>query len=51
MNPQPFPGFEHFPTHHCVTGSLRHIYAFTAIPSAKNCCWAWAQAWDSSTGT
>ena len=22
----PFPGFARFPTHHCVTGSLRHIY-------------------------
>ena len=21
-------GFEHFTTHHCVTGSQRHIYAF-----------------------
>jgi len=28
MSLQPFPDFEHFPTHHCVTGSLRHIYAF-----------------------
>ncbi len=25
---QPIPGFFHFNTHHCVTGSLRHIYAF-----------------------
>ena len=26
---QPFPNFKHFTTtHHCVTGSLRHIYAF-----------------------
>ncbi len=28
MSLQAFPGFVHFPTHHCVTGSLRHIYAF-----------------------
>ncbi len=28
MSLQSFPGFEHFPTHHCITGSLRHIYAF-----------------------
>jgi len=25
---EPLPGFQHFQTHHCVTGSLRHIYAF-----------------------
>ena len=25
---QPFPGFAPFPTHHCVTGSLRHIYEY-----------------------
>jgi len=23
---KPLPGFKHFPTHHCVTGSMRHIY-------------------------
>lgn len=23
---EPFPGFRSFPTHHCVTGSMRHIY-------------------------
>lgn len=28
MTAHPIPGFQHFPTHHCVTGSLRHIYAF-----------------------
>ena len=26
MTIQPFPGFRAFPTHHCVTGSLRHVY-------------------------
>ena len=25
---EPVAGFEHFPTHHCVTGSMRHIYVF-----------------------
>jgi len=25
---KPLAGFQHFPTHHCVTGSMRHIYAF-----------------------
>ena len=24
----PLPGFTHFTTHHCVTGSMRHVYAF-----------------------
>ena len=28
MTPQPLAGFRHFPTHHCVTGSMRHVYAY-----------------------
>jgi hypothetical protein len=28
MSLQPFPGFQSFKTHHCVTGSLRHVYLF-----------------------
>jgi hypothetical protein len=24
----PIPNFTHFETHHCVTGSMRHLYAF-----------------------
>ena len=35
MHPQPFPGFMHFPTHHCVTGSLRHIYALHGYPVSE----------------
>jgi hypothetical protein len=23
---EPFPEFRAFPTHHCVTGSMRHVY-------------------------
>jgi hypothetical protein len=23
---EPFPGFHAFPTHHSVTGSMRHVY-------------------------
>ena len=23
---RPVPGFATYPTHHCVTGSLKHIY-------------------------
>jgi hypothetical protein len=26
MTLEPFPGFRPFPTHHCVTGSMRHVY-------------------------
>jgi hypothetical protein len=26
MTPQPLEGFQHFTTHHCVTGSMRHVY-------------------------
>ena len=32
---QPFPGFKHFTTHHCVTGSLRHIYAYHDYPISE----------------
>ena len=28
MTLKPLEGFQNFPTHHCVTGSMRHIYAF-----------------------
>lgn len=35
MNLQPFAGFKHFPSHHCVTGSLRHIYEFNAFPISE----------------
>jgi hypothetical protein len=31
----PVPGFQHFTTHHCVTGSLRHIYAFHEHPISE----------------
>jgi hypothetical protein len=32
---QPLPGFKHFTTHHCVSGSLRHIYAFYGYPISE----------------
>ncbi|MGD0706854.1 MAG: BtrH N-terminal domain-containing protein [Anaerolineaceae bacterium] len=35
MTLQPFPGFKHFTTHHCVTGSLRHIYEFHDHPISE----------------
>lgn len=28
MPPQPLTGFKSLKTHHCVTGSMRHVYAF-----------------------
>lgn len=28
MNIQPFPGFKHFYTHHCVSGSMAQVYQF-----------------------
>jgi hypothetical protein len=28
-------GFEHFPTHHCVTGSLRHVYVYNDHPVSE----------------
>jgi hypothetical protein len=33
---QPFPGFEAFPTHHCVTGSLRHVYEYHGYPISED---------------
>jgi hypothetical protein len=35
MTLQPLPGFTHFTTHHCVTGSLRHMYAFNGYPISE----------------
>jgi hypothetical protein len=35
MSLQPFEGFQHFTTHHCVTGSQRHIYAFHGYPVSE----------------
>jgi hypothetical protein len=28
MSPEPFPGFVSLETHHCITGSMKHIYAY-----------------------
>lgn len=25
---EPLPGFQHFTTHHCVTGSMQHVYVY-----------------------
>ena len=33
---QPLPGFAAFPTHHCVTGSLRHIYEHHGFPISED---------------
>ena len=32
---QTLPGFKHFNSHHCVTGSLRHIYEFYGYPISE----------------
>lgn len=32
---QPINGFQHFTSHHCLTGSLRHIYAFHGYPLSE----------------
>jgi hypothetical protein len=31
----PLPGFKAFDTHHCITGSMRHIYAFNEHPISE----------------
>ena len=35
MTVQPLQGLECWPTHHCVTGSLRHIYEFHGYPISE----------------
>jgi hypothetical protein len=32
---RPFPGFGSYPTHHCVTGSLKHVYDFHGYPISE----------------
>lgn len=33
--PRAFPGFESYPTHHCVTGSMKHVYDFHGHPISE----------------
>jgi hypothetical protein len=35
MSLKPLPGFNPFPTHHCVTGSMRHMYEFHDYPISE----------------
>jgi uncharacterized protein DUF4872/butirosin biosynthesis protein H-like len=32
---RPFPDFATYPTHHCVTGSLKHVYDFHGFPVSE----------------
>jgi len=32
----PFDGFEMYPTHHCITGSVKHIYDFHRYPVSED---------------
>lgn len=36
MTLKPFTGFEMYPTHHCVTGSVKHIYDFHGYPISED---------------
>ena len=36
MTLEPFSGFTTYPTHHCVTGSLKHIYDFHGFPVTED---------------
>ncbi|MCK4392668.1 hypothetical protein KAX17_07145 [Candidatus Bipolaricaulota bacterium] len=36
MTLKPLPGFKSFITHHCVTGSMRHIYEFYGYPVSES---------------
>ena len=33
---RPFPGFATYPTHHCVTGSLKHVYDHHGYPISED---------------
>lgn len=35
MTLKPFPGFNSLETHHCVTGSMLHIYRFNGVPVSE----------------
>ncbi len=35
MNIQPLPGFNHFYTHHCVSGSMAQVYQFNKHPISE----------------
>ena len=35
MNIQPLPGFNHFYTHHCVSGSMAQVYQFNDHPISE----------------
>ena len=35
MAPSLLPGFRALPTHHCITGSLRHIYEYNGYPLSE----------------
>ncbi len=35
MTLKPLEGFQHFTTHHCVTGSMRHIYVYNDHPVSE----------------
>jgi len=51
MNLQPFLGFKHFTTQHCVTGSMRHIYEFKGYPISEEMLLGLGAGWGSFTGT
>lgn len=36
MTLQAFPGFEAYPTHHCVTGSVKHLYDYHNYPISED---------------
>ena len=35
MGPKPFPGFRSLETHHCMTGSMRHVYEHNGYPISE----------------
>ena len=35
MTLEPLEGFQHFTTHHCITGSMRHVYVYNDHPISE----------------
>ena len=33
---RPFPDFATYPTHHCVTGSKKHVYDYHGFPISED---------------
>ena len=47
----PFPDFATYPTHHCVTGSVKHVYDYHGSPISEDLLLGLAAGSGSRTST